>query len=85
MIFLNGKEPWSHLEGLLLGVDIPVTAVTSLMKEQEWDMERSRRSSKDNLHKRLVLLLLLFLYYVVTGSYYYNKLSLILRAGFIKF
>ena len=33
-----------------------MTAVTSLMKEQEeWDMERSRRSSKDNLHKRLVL------------------------------
>ena len=77
---------WKVFCFVAMGVDIPVTAVTSLLKEQEeWDMERSRRSSKDNLHKRLVLLLLLFLYYVVTGSYYYNKLSLILRAGFIKF
>ena len=37
-----------------MGVDIPAAAVSSILKEQEqWETEKLRRSSKDNLHKRL--------------------------------
>ncbi|XP_064397556.1 uncharacterized protein LOC135344319 [Halichondria panicea] len=36
-----------------MGVDVPLDAVTSLLREQqEWDSDRIRRSSKEHIHKR---------------------------------
>ena len=38
---------------LNMGVDMPVEAVASILKEQEeWDKSCERKSSKENLHKK---------------------------------
>ena len=44
---------WKIFCFLNMGVDMPVEAVASILKEQEeWDKSRERKSSKENLHKR---------------------------------
>jgi len=36
-----------------MGIDIPVAAVTALLKEQaDWEKKRQMASSKENLHRR---------------------------------
>ena len=45
-----------------MGVDVPDTAVASVLREQEeWESEGLRRSSLENLHKRCFSLLFFFL------------------------
>ena len=40
-----------------MGIDLPVSTVTSLLKEQvDWEKKRQKASSKENLHKRYIFL-----------------------------
>ena len=44
-----------------MGVDVPATAVASVLREQEeWESDGLRRSSLENLHKRCFSLLFSF-------------------------
>ena len=47
-----------------MGVDMPLDAVASIIKEQEqWEKSRQKKSTTDNIHKRYCLLTKIYWFY----------------------